>query len=584
MRNPTILPLLAILALSAAHPLRGAGEPAPPFSLGACKEPGLPAEARCGTYEVFENRETRTGRKIPLQVVVLPARDAAGRLPDPFVYFAGGPGDSSIREGLFFAQELAALRKTRDVLLVDLRGTGGSAGLFCTEMQGKQGIQGFLDDFLPAGPMKACRDRLQATADLSWYVTGAAVDDVEEVRTALGYGPVNLMGGSYGTRAVLTYLRRHPQSVRTITLLGVVPPDDRYPLNVARSAQTALEGLLAECEGDAACREAFPELRQELAAVMERVTAEPVRVSLFDLDTGEPFEIRLGRAAVAQTLRYMTYSPADAALLPLLVHAAAGGNFEPLAQTARLHATFLTSTADGFYQSVTCAEDVAFIRPEEIPAAVEGTLLGDFRVQRQRAACEGWPVRDPGREIQAPVVSDVPALLISGERDPVTPAANGDRVVSTLKNGLHLVVADGAHSLRGMQGGDCLTGVMAAFIESGKTEGLETSCVGRMRRPAFVTSFGDPEVKPVRANLERLAGTYRDPESGLTMEVGFAGSRLRCTLDGAPALLLPTSQTRFRIEGFSPETVLEFQLREGRITGVVLRDPSRPDLTLAKQD
>ncbi|HKH45020.1 MAG TPA: alpha/beta hydrolase [Thermoanaerobaculia bacterium] len=578
--RPIVLAILASAGFGVAAPALAAEAPRG-LELAPCKKEGLPPDARCGTYEVFENRAARTGRKIPLQVVVLPAKDTQ-RLPDPYVYFAGGPGDSSIEEGLFFAQQLASLRQKRDVLLVDVRGTGASGGLFCPELQGRQGVQGFLDNFLPTDKVRACRDRLKKEVDLSWYTSDAAMDDVEEVRTALGYGKANLMGGSYGTRAALTYLRRHPQSVRTITLLGVVPPDDRYPLGVARSAQNALDGLIAECEGDAACHGAFPQLRQELDAVLRRVTAETVRVELLDPATGEPFELRMGRAAVAQTLRYMTYSPSGAALLPLLVHQAAAGDFAPLAQTARLYGTFMTSTADGFYQSVTCAEDVAFIRDEEVAAAVAGTTLGDFRIRQQKAACEGWPTRDLGKEIQTPVVSDVPALLVSGERDPVTPPANGEKVVRTLKNGRHLIVADAGHSTEGMQGNDCLFGVMAAFIEAGTVQGLDTSCVTRMRRPDFELRLGDPAVTLTPANLERLAGTYENAELGLTVRVDVVRNRLRVELQGNKALLVATSPTRFRIEGFSVSRAAVFQEREGRIIGLVLTESGSPDLVMTR--
>jgi pimeloyl-ACP methyl ester carboxylesterase len=579
--RPIVLAIFASAGCFGVAAPASAAEASRRLELVPCKQEGLPPDARCGTYEVFENRAARTGRKIPLKVVVVPAQ-GPDRLPDPFFYFAGGPGDSSIDEGLFYVKQLASLRQKRDFLLVDLRGTGGSGGLFCPELQGRQGVQGFLDNFLPTDKIRACRDRLKKEVDLSWYTSDAAMDDVEEVRTALGYGKVNLAGGSYGTRAALTYLRRHPQSVRTITLLGVVTPDDRYPLRVARSAQQALDGLIAECAGDAACRQAFPRLRQEMDDVLRRVTAEPARVELVDPDNGQQFEVHLGRAGVAQTLRYLLYSPSGASLLPLLIHQAAAGNFEPLTQTARLYAGFMTSTADGFYQSVTCAEDLAFIRAEEIPAAVEGTMLGDFRIRQQSAACERWPVRDLGKEIQTPVVSDVPALLISGERDPVTPAVNGEQVVRTLKNGLHLVIADAGHSTQGMGGNDCLDGVMAAFIEAGTTQGLDTACVSQMRRPDFVLSFGDPEVRLGRADLERLAGTYKKAEMGLTAQIAVVANRLRLTLDGNMVLLIATSPTRFRMEGFSPQYGVAFQQSEGRVTGLVLSEPGAPDLVMTR--
>jgi len=581
MRMQRLIPAVLAGSLWAAMP--ALAETPRRLELTPCKEAGMPAEALCGTYEVFENRATRTGRKIPLRVLVLPAKGPE-RLPDPLIYFAGGPGEASISEGLFMAQELVALRAKRDVLLIDLRGTGQSGGLFCPELQGSQGVQGFLDNFLPTEKIHACRDRLKKQVDLSWYTTDAAIDDVEEVRAALGYGTLNLLGGSYGTRAVLTYLRRHPQSARTATLLGVVRPDERYPLGLARATQTVLDGLIAECEGDPACRQAFPKLRREVDAVLRRAAAEPVKVGMTDPATGQVFELSLGQRGVAQTLRYMLYSPSGAAELPLEVHAAAQGDWKPLAQSARLYGSAMGSMADGFYQSVTCAEDVAFIRDPEIAAAGAGTFLGDFRVRLQKAACEGWPTRDLGRDVQAPVVSDVPALLISGERDPATPAENGAQVVRTLKRGRHLIVNDGAHSTDGMEGNDCLFGLVAAFIQAGAAEGLDTSCVAKMRRPDFALSPGEPEVTLPRADLERLAGSYADKESGLGAKVDLLGDRVRVSLtDSFQVLLIPTAPNRFRLEGMSSQ-IATFRATGGRPTALVLSQPGRPDLVMPRVD
>ncbi len=580
-----VLAILAILTLvesfATAASALAAEAPRRP-ELSPCKEPGTPAGALCGTYEVFENRTARSGRKIPLKVVVLPAT-GGDRLPDPIIYFAGGPGDASIPEGLFFAQELASLRPKRDFLLVDFRGTGGSGGLFCTETQGSQGVQGFLDNFLPTEPIHACRDRLKKDHDLSWYTTDAAIDDIEEVRLALGYGKVNLMGGSYGTRAVQTYLRRHPQSVRTATMMGVVAPDEHYPLKLARATQNALDGWIAECQADPACHRAYPELRQEIDAVLRRAAADPVRVELTDPETGAPFELRLGQRGVAQTLRYMLYSTGEAVLVPLMVHRAAQGDWKPLAQSAYVHASGMGALA-GFYQSVTCVEDVASIREEAIGPAVAGTFLGDFRVRQQQAACKGWPTRNLGPEIQAPVVSDVPALLVSGERDPATPAENGAKVVRTLKRGRHVVIEDGGHSTNGMMGNNCLFGRIAAFIEAGSAEGLDMSCLAQMRRPEFATSFGDPEVTVAHADLERLAGSYQSKEAGLAAQVDLVGSRLRMTFsDGYQVLLIPTAPTRFRFEGMAGRTA-SFQLTDGKATALTLIQSGGPDLELPRKE
>ncbi|HSF38931.1 MAG TPA: alpha/beta hydrolase [Thermoanaerobaculia bacterium] len=542
----------------------------------------MPEGALCGTREVFENRAARTGRKIPLRIVVLPATGPE-RLPDPFTYFAGGPGEASIPGGIFTAGELESLRRKRDVLLIDFRGTGESGGLFCKELEGD--FQGFLDEFLPTDKIRACRDRLKKEVDLSWYTTDAAVDDVEEVRTALGYGPLNLMGVSYGTRAVLTYLRRHPQSVRTATLSGVLDPEARYPLGLARASQQALDGLIAECEGDPACRGAYPKLRQEMDAVLGRVAAEPVRVRLADPRFGL-VELLLTRSGVAQTLRYMLYSPAEAALVPLTVQRAAQGDWKPLARLAHLYGPEMDAMAQGFYQSVTCAEDVAFLRDEEIAPAVAGTFLGDFRVRRQKAVCEGWPIRDLGPDLHAPVVSDVPALLISGERDPATPAENGERTARTLKRARHVIVPDGAHSLTGIEGADCVSGLIAAFIEAGTADGLDTSCIARLRRMEFEL----PEVTVARTQLAGLQGSYVQEEMELKIKIDLREDRLRLTvLEGPPfppALLIPTSPTRFRWEGegLAPGLAVVFEVTEGNATALTIVQPGKPRVVMKRSE
>jgi hypothetical protein len=281
----------------------------------------------------------------------------------------------------------------------------------------------------------------------------------------------------------------------------------------------------------------------------------------------------------------MLYSAIDAARLPLEVHLAAQGDWKPLALTARLQGSIMDEQAEGFFQSVTCAEDVAFIREEDIAPAVAGTFLGDFRVRRQKDACQGWPTRDLGADLQSPVVSDVPALLISGERDPATPASNGERVARSLKRSRHLVIADAAHGTDGMQGEDCYSGLVSAFIEAGTVEGLDTSCIAKMRRPDFVLSFGDPEVKVARIDLDRLPGSYVGKDSRPTARVDIVGGRLRFGIGKGPRyLLIPTSPTHFRVEGLPPGHKVAFQVAEKQATGLILSQPGRPDLVLKRSE
>ncbi|HVR97960.1 MAG TPA: alpha/beta hydrolase [Thermoanaerobaculia bacterium] len=577
-----VLASLAVLPsfFSPAQPALAAeaAAPAPKIELKPCTTiAGLPPEARCGTYEVWEDRAARSGRKILLRIAVIPAL-GPDRLPDALTFFGGGPGESNVGSAPEVLDLFGALRQRRDILLVDFRGTGGSGGLFCPEIQGSAGVQGLLDSYYPPEKVQACAERLAKTADFSQYNNDTSVDDVDEVRAALGYPRLDIYGGSGGSRTALIYLRRHPDQVRTATIAGVAPPDERGPFSMAIHAQRALDGLIAECEADAACHGAFPRLRDEVAAVLRQTEKEPVAVPLTDGETGKPFEVRLTRSGVAQTLRYMLYRPLAASTLPLIIHLAAQGDWKLLAETGAHFASGrdFGTLADGYYLSLTCSEDVPFIREEEIPAAIRGTFLGDFRIRKQQAACAAWPVRPVDRRFLDPVVSDVPALLISGERDPVTPPVSAERAARTLKNSLSVIVPDAGHGALGIEGAmECIDSLIVRFIEAGTVQGLETSCLGRTKRPEFALRWV-PEVELPADQLARLTGTYTERTSGLETRIETAGNRLKLVQgEYPPAILMATSPTRFRVEGMGISTFVDFQITAGRATALTV--PWAPD-------
>lgn len=571
MRYTSLFAALACLPCSTltAGPAAPAVKKSPKLELKPCTTiPGVPPEARCGTYEVWENRTAQSGRKIPLRVLVIPAT-GSNPLPDAITLFGGGPGESSVAIAPDVLEIFGPLRDRRDILLVDFRGTGGSGGLFCPEMQGRAGLQASLEHYLAPDQVKACYERLKNTADLTQYNNDNSVDDIEEVRAALGYEKLNIYGGSGGSRSALVYLRRHPGSVRTAILSGLAPPDERGPFHMARHAQRALDGLIAECAADAACRGAFPRLREEVATVLQKADTDPAVVTVTEGGTGQPVEVRMTRNAVAQTLRYMLYRPLSASLLPLSIHLAAQGDWSALAESAAqsFGGGALPQIADGYYLSLTCSEDLPFIREEEIPAAIRGTFLGDFRIRKQQAACAAWPVPPVDRAFLDPVVSDVPTLLLSGERDPVTPPGNAERAARTLKNSLHVVTPDAGHGSYGIEGAlECADGLMIRFIETGTVRGLDTSCLSRLKRPAFALRR-DSEVTLPADQLARLTGTYRDRERGIEIRVEARGNLLRVLQEEQSTLTLRAiSPTRFRIEGMPPGSYVNFQVTDGRVT------------------
>lgn len=466
--------LLAVLVACAGS----AGGPTPDDGCGI----GV-AGARCVRVEVPENRSRAGGRTIALRVVVLPA-SGPDRAPDPVVHLAGGPGQAASQLLGGFAD--SGLRRRRDLVFADQRGTGGSGDLRCRFYSLPDGsdprVPALFDDFLPLSRVQECRTRLARVADLAQYTTAASVADLDAIRAALGYETLNLVGGSYGTRLALEYLREFGPRVRTMTLEGVVPPDAPVPERFGRLAQAALDGVLGECLGDAACASRYPRIREEAAELFERLRSAPAVASIQTAAGGGARLVSLSRDHVAEAVRYMLYSTRDASRVPAALHAAYAGNAAAIA--GFLHRWRRDGTFDALYLSITCTEDVPFVAPDAAEQD-EPTFLGGYRVRQQRAACAEWPRGASPAWRGRPVHSAVPTLLVSGALDPVTPPQTGDEVARTLSTSLHLRVPSGGHILDGLRGLGCLDRIREAFIERGALTGLDTGCISAIRRAGF---------------------------------------------------------------------------------------------------
>src|ERR1041384_5644506 len=485
--NKAILILVAvIIALQSASTVRQ--NVTQRLVLNDCAIQGVQGPAKCGTLEVYENRAKKQGRRISLNLVVLPATGDK-REPDPFVYFAGGPGSAATEDAQGIAGAFKKVREHHDLLFVDQRGTGKSHPLDCT-FYNPTDPQSYLGYFFPLEDVRKCRPELEANADLKLYTTDIAVDDMDEVRAALGYERLNLFGGSYGTRAALIYLKRHPKRVRTGTLQGVSPPNHYMPGDFPLGNERALQGIIAECAADQACNAAFPNLKEETKSVLAQLIKGPVEVEVKRPGANDRVKVILNRDLAAEAIRYMLYSPVAASRVPLTIHAASQGNFVPLTEAAIGYRKLLVSSgSNGMYLSVTCAEDLPWIKPGEGERMAENTFLGDYRLRQQREACALWPRADIAKDYADPVRSDVPVLILTGEWDPVTPPSNGDAVAKNLKNSLHIVVPHGAHGLGGLENIDCILGITTEFIERGTTAGLDTTCVKTVRRRGFALKF-----------------------------------------------------------------------------------------------
>ena len=456
------------------------------IALKPCEVPGasegVKEKVLCGSFDVFEDRERKSGRKIALKVVVFPATGQT-KAADPLFYIPGGPGSSATEDAPYIAQEFAKIREQRDLVFVDQRGTGGSNPLNC-DFFNPADLRSYFGEYFPLADVRKCRQQLEPKADLKLYTTTIAADDLDDVRAALGYERINIIGGSYGTRAAQVYLKRHGPHVRAIILHGVSPTNQFMPRDFPTHTERALNGVIAECAADDACRAAFPNLAAEAKSVLERLLRGPVEV---ELKRKENVRVSLSRDLVAEAVRYFLYQAGGASRLPVFIHLAAQGNFRPFAEAALDFRQQIVATgSNGMYLSVTCAEDLPLIKPGEGERIGQNTFLGDYRLRQQRAACALWQQGKIPKDYAEPTRSDVPALILTGQWDPVTPPVYGDTAAKYLAQSLHIVVPHGGHGFNGLNAIDCLNKLIAGFIERGTTKGLDTSCVKSISRRAFL--------------------------------------------------------------------------------------------------
>jgi pimeloyl-ACP methyl ester carboxylesterase len=446
--------------------------------------PGI--KARCGTLQRPLDPANPDGESIDLFVAVVPALSLEPAL-DPLVPIAGGPGQASSEFYAGFAGAFEDIRRERDIVLLDQRGTGQSAAMDCD-----------VDEDELTGPFSAeetiaatveCLDSLPY--DPRFFTTSVAVEDLEALRTALGYQRFNLYGISYGSRVAQHFLRRYPDATRSVILDGVAAPQIALGPGIAIEAQRAMEAIFARCAESEDCAARFPRIEQEFAGLRARLAVEPVTLDIANPVTGQREETEFSDDELAGALRLLSYSPSTVALIPLLVHEAAAGNYAPLAAQFMMVAESLSdSMSIGMHNAVVCTEDEPFFAGEEINREMlEATYIGPLQLDSLEAICSVWPKGPLDDEFKMPVRSDVPVLLLSGEADPITPPRYAELAAVDLGNALHLVGRKQGH---GMAPRGCMPEIIGDFVASADISSLETGCLDRLFAMPFFLGFSGP--------------------------------------------------------------------------------------------
>ena len=474
---PSALRALVALVLAAASGLAGAQ------LLADCRVSGIRHGVQCGVVKRALDPARPSGATIDVHYVVVPAL-ARRKWPDPVVLLAGGPGQSAIGVAAQTLALFSRLNNRRDIVFIDQRGTGRSAPLDCAKSE-RETLAEQADTERQVERLRLCRAALRklpyiaADGDLAFFTTTIAMQDLEAVRLQLGVPQLNLVGVSYGTRAALEYMRQFPGAVRRSVLDAVAPPDMVLPASFSADGQAALDALLAACDKDGACNQAYPALRADWAALLKSLprpvtTAHPL--------SGAPERYTLTRDMVLGAVRGALYAPAVAAALPAAITEAAAGRFDALAGLgSMLGSRRGLQLSMGMHFSVICAEDAPRLdQATDAPGADFGT---DYATLYRRV-CADWPRGAVPAAFYTVPPTRTPTLLFSGGLDPATPPRHGERIAKALGAAAqHVVVPNAGHGALAI---GCTSDVVYRFIEAANDADatrVDAGCVKGIPRP-----------------------------------------------------------------------------------------------------
>jgi pimeloyl-ACP methyl ester carboxylesterase len=484
-----LLASIAVIGFAGQSASAQAQTPAPAAEAkiipGPCRDRIANDPRRCFQVDLPEDYANPSGRHIQLDGFVVPAKTPAAQKLALFI-FAGGPGER-VTDGPDQQVEVAALLPEHDIVAIEQRGTGTTPDIRCRNPIDDASLQPLMIDEFPIEPLKTCLKGIQGKADPRFYTTANSAIDIELERRALGYGKIDVFGGSYGTELSQAYIHLYGDEVRSATLLSPVAPDTTVPEAYARHTEMSLTGVIDLCLEDAACTKAFPDLKADLATVKAKLASGGITGTF----KGKRLHLSAGMAATAW--RAELYTPNGAASVPMQLHAVAHGDADGfIAGAVRYRRGLEEDISNGLYLSIECAEsmprnDISALRADEA-----GTLFGSFRTDQLLAACKVWPRGADLEELHHLKTWNGPVLATVGQLDPVTPPVYAQRLMSQFPNGRLLRLPNQAHGSTG-EAQACVFPLVAQFIKTANAKSLDARCTETLKFPPFVLTQPKPD-------------------------------------------------------------------------------------------
>ncbi len=469
--------------------------------LEECMIPDFPDKVLCGTLNVYEDYHTEEGRKIPIEVVVLPAK-----IPNPvksaFTLHWGGNGAGAKDKVWFFRPggDSDHIRASRDVVLIDDRGTGAS-NIGCSAMDS---IQPFSYAFLYQRDLiLECLNEVKDKFRLDFYNTPGVVGDYDQVREWLGLDQFDFYGISYGTRVGLEYMRTHPEKLRTLTVQATCPPGFNYVNEMDISIQEQLEVLVDRCKKDSICNKYYPNFREELYGIRDRLVDEPFQF-MYDLGNGKSKELTIDDLLFRRMVGHLIINGDIYGSIPMLIHQAYEGNFVPLIDAGS------SFTLDmPVFLSMFCPEEIDRFEynPTDADLFTQGAIA-----EEKKLACSLWPEMSTADWLNEPLTGNCPVLILTGENDANTPIRVGEQIKKTLPEiSRHIIFPYQGHASSETS---CRYDIISQFIESKSLHSLDTSCLSSIQPTPFLWEIDLPD-----SEFEKYSGSYSVEDPGKLLEL-----------------------------------------------------------------
>lgn len=451
-----------------------------------CIEAPFDYDVNCGYVTLPQDYDQPESKSVQLYYIQIESK-ANNPLPDPVVYLVGGPGSSGSQLMLgSFQVYLSAFAAERDIIIIDQRGTGLSQpSLNCPEAISR------IDDILQStvdthadivlDVLTECHDRLSGEGvAFETFHSANIARDVENILLSLGYQQWNLVGVSYGSRLALTMMRDQPERIRSAILDSVYPLQVDLYLDAYTNGERALRELFTACTNDTDCNSRYPDLETVFFDLYTDLNDHPL-VGYVKPYNRPQLAIPISGYRLYDWIFTWLYAVPTIESIPRTIYELENGNINRVARYGATYEASFVTLSLGMHYTVQCQEEFISATERDYDSIV--TLFPHldgymgYPVEGMRTVeslCGLWQAQPRDLTENAPVASDIPTLLLSGNFDPITPPEWADLASETLTQSYSFVLPYVGHGV--LRSTDCAVAIAVAFVDDPTTE-PDSSCI-----------------------------------------------------------------------------------------------------------